>query len=150
MIWVAAFIVITLALLAASSIMRRHEHAVAFSVVLAGLIVMAVFRSEANGVVAFAVWTMASYLLLNFPVAATLYLASAFCYTLQLSGHLNVALQVASNAAGLLGLVAIWNGTPRWRYSDRGYSGPGRFVALARNAFGGGQVYKVNQKDGPR
>jgi hypothetical protein len=130
MIWVVAFIALTGALASAAWWRGQPEKVLAFCVVLIGLCIMAAIRGDAHGIIAFAVWTIASYLLLNFPAAATLYLLSAFCYTLQLQGGWAVATQVFSNVAGLAGLAAVWYGNPKWRYAGLDLSSPGGWLAV--------------------
>lgn len=117
-----AFIGVTVILAAASMWRRRFENALAFGAVTAGLSVMALIAGNAGGIVAFAVWTLVSYAVLNFPIAAMLYLVSAFCYILELQGHWMLAIQVASNLAGVAGLAVLWYGTPKWRYVGMGRS----------------------------
>lgn len=111
-----AFMGLVSALALASLWRKRFSHAAAFAVVACGLAVMSLIATRVDGVIAFAVWTLASYALLNFPKAAALYLASAFCYILELQGNWVFAIQVACNILGLVGLAAIWYGTPRREY----------------------------------
>ena len=112
-----AFMGVVTALMIASLWRGHQSHAAAFLVVLCGLGVMGLIRTELDGVLGFAVWTLISYMLLSFPRASTLYLCSAFCYIIELQGQWLMAIQIASNGLGLAGLVAIWYGTPR---SERG------------------------------
>ena len=133
MTWVLAFCAVTLALIVAAVVVHRPAHAVGFFIVLSGLGLMAVFREDANGIIAFAIWTLASYLLINFPLASMLYLVSAFCYTLQMTGHFNFAIQVFSNILGLAGLAAIWYGKPKWRYVGIDWSRHWGGLAVAFN-----------------
>lgn len=108
-----AFIGIVAGLLLASLWRGRKSHAMAYLAVLCGIGVMGAVRTELDGVLGFAVWTLVSYTLLNFPRASTLYLCAAFCYIIELQGQWLLAIQLASNGLGLAGLVAIWYGTPR-------------------------------------
>lgn len=119
----ASFIVIALALTGLAWWRGSLERALAFAFVAGGLGVMAAIYEQAGGVVAFAIWTIVSYLLLNFPIAATLYLVSAFCYILELQGVWMFQIQVASNLAGLIGLAVIWYEHPKWRYVGFGRAG---------------------------
>jgi NAD/NADP transhydrogenase beta subunit len=129
MIWLGAFLALVGGLSVASAIRREPEKALAYAFILGGLLLMLAVRGHANGWIAFAVWTLISYLILNFPIASTLYLASAFCYIFGLWGLSDYAAQVASNIAGLLGLVAVWYGRPKWQYvgNDR----PSRWGAVS-------------------
>ena len=111
-----AFIGVVSALALASLWRKRLAHAAAYAVVACGLMVMSLIETRIDGVMAFAVWTLTSYALLNFPKAAAVYLASAFCYILELQGHWVFAIQVSCNILGLVGLAAIWYGTPRREY----------------------------------
>jgi len=123
----AAFMVLALALCMIRLANRDQARALAYVAILCGLAVMAAIRGDAGGVLAFAVWTLCSYALLNFPVASTLYLFSAFCYILELQGAWQLQIQIASNLAGMAGLVAVWYGKPKWEHnfawgSGRGYT----------------------------
>ena len=117
-----AFLGVTIILAALSLWRRRVENALALGAVAIGLGVMAIIAGNAGGIVAFAVWTLVSYAVLNFRPAAALYLASAFCYILELQGHWLLAIQIASNLTGLVGLAALWYGKPKWRYVGFGRS----------------------------
>jgi hypothetical protein len=108
-----AFMGVVAALLLASLWRGQNAHAVAFLIVLCGLGIMGAIRTQLDGVIGFAVWTLVSYMLLNFPRASTIYLCSAFCYIIELQGYWLLAIQIVSNGLGLAGLVAIWYGTPR-------------------------------------
>lgn len=109
---------------------RDTARALAYAAVLAGLVVMAAVRGPSEGIVAFSVWTLVSYSLRNFPLATTVYLGSAICYMLELQGAAMLYLQLASNALGVLGLVAIWYGQPRWQYIFHSWTGLGRPVSM--------------------
>ena len=126
----AAYIAAT-CILAGLRLQRRDTaRALAYCAVLAGLVTMAAIRGPAEGIVAFSVWTLVSYSMRNFPLATTVYLGSAFCYMLELQGAAMLYLQLASNALGVLGLVAIWYGQPRWQYVLPGWIGLGGPVSL--------------------
>lgn len=114
---VFVFIALTFSLAGWKLWKREQAKAVAYIVVALGLVIMSILPGRIDGILAFATWTLVSYALLNFPYAATLYLISAFCYILELQGAFLTPIQIGSNLCGLLGLVAIWNGTPRWEYS---------------------------------
>lgn len=135
---VMAFLAITAALVAWRAYKRDRDRALAYAFVLVGLGIMAAIRGHAGGVVAFAVWTLVSYLLLNFPLAAALYLASAFCYIAELQGYGTFAIQIVSNLLGLAGLVAVSVQPPRWRYAGSSRPGPRRLLAMAYHAARGG------------
>lgn len=109
----AAFLALVAALSLVSLARRDYERAVAFAFVFCGLAVMLFAWGNANGWIAFATWTLVSYLILNFPVASTLYLASAFCYIFGLWGWQTHIPQALSNLTGVFGLVAIWYGQPK-------------------------------------
>lgn len=109
---------------------RDTARALAYCAVLAGLATMAAIRGPTEGIVAFAVWTLVSYSIRNFPLATTVYLGSAFCYMLELQGAAMLYLQLASNALGVLGLVAIWYGQPRWQYIPSSWIGSSRPLSL--------------------
>lgn len=145
---VAAFIAVTVALALASWWRGHIERVFAFVIVAAGLGIMAATAGHAGGIMAFALWTLISYMLLNFPRAATLYLVSAFCYILELQGHWMIAIQVASNLAGLAGLVAIWYEHPKWKYV--GFDWSRRWGALVVDfdaAKRNSQHSEANQKE---
>ena len=110
------FMGLVAALIAISAVRREREKATAYAFVFAGLAIMLATWGYSSGWIAFAVWTAVSYLILNFPLASTLYLGSSFCYLLGLWGVDVYSLQVVSNVAGLLGLLAVWHGRPRWKY----------------------------------
>jgi hypothetical protein len=126
----AAYIAAT-CILAGLRLWRRDTaRALAYCAVLMGLLTMAAIRGPAEGIVAFSVWTLVSYSLRNFPLATTVYLGSAFCYMLELQGAAMLYLQLASNALGVLGLVAIWYGQPRWQYIPPSWIGFSRPLSL--------------------
>jgi len=129
---VAAFIALAAALAGVSAWRGEHERARAFVAVFVGLVVTAATRDHGDGWIAFSIWTLVSYTMLIFPVAATLYLVSAFCYILELQGRWLVGIQVVSNFAGLAGLVAVYRGNPMWRITGGGWLGLGGSVALDR------------------
>lgn len=133
MIWIAAFIALTAALAAVAWWRGDCERAAAFGTVLLGLVVMAALRGDAHGIVAFAVWTVVSYLILRFPVASALYLLSAFCYILWLQGAWDYALQVVSNVSGLAGLAAVQYGKPRFNRVSRHWPRAWGRLALGGN-----------------
>lgn len=116
MIVALSFLALTIGLALVAEALNRRAQTIAFLIVAAALLVMVFAWGEAHGVIAFAVWTLASYLLLNFPAAATLYLVSAFLYLVPGGGWYGAALQIASNATGLAGLWMIWNAKPKWEY----------------------------------
>jgi hypothetical protein len=140
-----AFMGIVAVLLVASLWRGQKPHAKAFLAVLCGLGVMGLIRTELDGVLGFAVWTLVSYVLLNFPRASAIYLLSAFCYIVELQGQWLLAIQLVSNGLGLAGLVAIWHGTPRGEHrTDLGVTFWGRrplAVDVDQGSFG-------NQKAG--
>lgn len=129
---VFVFIALTFSLVGWKLWKREQSKAVAYIVVALGLVIMSILPGRIDGILAFATWTLVSYAILNFPYAATLYLVSAFCYILELFCYILelpeaflTPIQIGSNLCGLLGLVAIWNGSSRWEYS------------LKRNTSGG-------------
>ena len=106
---------------------KDTPRALAFGIVACGLAAMVPIHSQIDGIIAFSIWTLASYMLRNFPVASLLYLLSAFCYILELKGVYLSQIQALSNVLGVLGLAAIWYGRPKWHHRigfGRGIGGP--------------------------
>lgn len=107
---------------------RDYSRALAFAIVACGLCAMVPIHAQIDGIIAFSIWTLASYMLRNFPVASLLYLLSAFCYILELKGVYLWQIQALSNVLGVLGLAAIWYGRPKWHHRVGFRRGIGAFV----------------------
>jgi hypothetical protein len=75
-----------------------------------------------------------------FPVACLLFLASAFCYILELQGNYTYAIQVISNLAGLSGVFFIALGTPRRKYRFESDIGFGGSISMGRNPAHGHSI----------
>lgn len=145
---VAAFIALTAALALARLWRRDVCRALAFGFVAAGLCLMAAIQDHAGGIIAFATWTLVSYLLLNFPAASVLFLFSAFCYILELYGVWVLQIQIASNLAGVIGLAAIWYGRPKWNHRLAWGAG-GRFSGTVAAYASASDTRHESRKDAP-
>jgi hypothetical protein len=130
-----AFIAVTGLLCAFQAWRKKFTHAIAFGVICASLCMMIFLRGDPiDGVVAFAVWTLVSHAVLMFPLASILFLLSAFCYILELQGNYAYAIQVTSNLLGLAGVLAVWYGTPKWKYRLENGIGLGSIIFMGGNA----------------
>jgi hypothetical protein len=108
---------------------KDYPRSIVFAVVIAGLVLMIAIpsRDGVDGIVAFAIWTIASYMLRNFSWASVLFLSSEFCYNLELKGLYLWQIQAVSNVLGVVGLAAIWYGRPKWDHKfsfGRGVGSP--------------------------
>jgi hypothetical protein len=136
-----AFIALTGLICAYKAWRKQYTHAIALGIVCLGLLSMTFLRGNPiDGVVAFAVWTLVSYAVLMFPVACLLFLASAFCYILELQGNYAYAIQVISNLAGLSGVFFIALGTPRRKYRFESDIGFGGSISMGRNPAHGRSI----------
>ena len=115
---------------------RDTPRALAFAIVACGLGAMVPIHEQIDGIIAFSIWTLASYMLRNFPAASLLYLLSAFCYILELKGFYLWQIQALSNVLGVMGLAAIWYGRPKWHHRVGFSRGVG-------DALGGDAAYRI-------
>jgi hypothetical protein len=136
-----AFICLVATLCAWQAWRKRFTNALALAVICGGLFLMVFLRGDPiDGIAAFAIWTLVSYLVLMFPLAAILFLVSAFCYILELQGSFAYYIQIASNLAGIAGVLAVWHGKPKWRYRIERGLGLGVDLSLADYTSGGYSV----------